>query len=226
MNCERYQEKILGALASGETLPIGEIAAHLRACAGCREFYEAKRQLLVAIDASVRAMVNEDVPASLLPRVRTRMEAASARQMGWRPRWQMGIAAALLLALTFAVMWHRPEQNSARTSPASVATPESTAAVAEPNARGGEKHLVQKKGSVLRKVARPIIGPSEQRIEVIVLPEEREAFAKFVAELPKQEEAAAVLTRPASEAGNPSVEIALLQIRELKVEPLEPSEEK
>ena len=82
------------------------------------------------------------------------------------------------------------------------------------------------KQTVWKKTIAPSPELPDQRVEVIVLADQREAFARFVAELPKEKEATAGLTRPASEPEGVPVEIALLQIHELKVEPLEPSEEK
>jgi hypothetical protein len=51
--------------------------------------------------------------------------------------------------------------------------------------------------------------------------EERQAFARFVAELPDEREVALALTRPASALEDVPVEIALLQIESLELKPLE-----
>jgi len=77
MNCKGYQEKMLEALANGKTAPSGEIAEHLRRCGECRDFYDAQGRLLAAIEAGVRAMVNEAVPTSVLPGLRARRRSAS-----------------------------------------------------------------------------------------------------------------------------------------------------
>jgi hypothetical protein len=58
-------------------------------------------------------------------------------------------------------------------------------------------------------------------LEVIVLAEEREAFAKFVAAIPSNENVAVALSRPAPSVPGAPVEIALLQVSSMKVDPLE-----
>jgi len=68
-------------------------------------------------------------------------------------------------------------------------------------------------------------APKEQPTEtpdVMVFAEEREAFARFVAKVPADPQRVVALTRPAPPGQDPAVEIALLQIETLKVNPLEP----
>jgi len=227
MKCEQYQREIGDALAGGEAVRSAELAAHLRSCRSCREFHEAQRQLLGAIETGVRTMVNEAVPASLLRSVRTQMEAAPVGRISRRAAWRMAVVTVTVLAVTFGVMRHRREPNLARTNPGGPSLPGAAAVAAGPNTPGAGQMLVQKKQTVSRKAAAPSLEPSlGQRMEVIVLPEERKAFAKFMAELPKEKSVTAGLTRPVSEPENAPVEIALLHIQELKLELLEPSEEK
>jgi hypothetical protein len=57
--------------------------------------------------------------------------------------------------------------------------------------------------------------------EVMVLAEERAAFVRFVTDLPEEREIAVAFTRPATEAKDEPVEIALLRIDDLEVTPLE-----
>jgi hypothetical protein len=58
--------------------------------------------------------------------------------------------------------------------------------------------------------------------EVIVLAEEREAFAKFVAEVPEQPQVVVGLTHPAPDTLDAPIEIALLHIDRLEVNLLNP----
>ena len=225
MNCERYQERINEALASGDRVLNVEIAMHLKVCGACQEFYEKQRRLFAAMDAGVRAMMNEAVPASLLPVPGLRMEGISAAPVVWRPAWLIAAAAGVILAIAFGVMRRSPEQNPLRANPGSVSSSNSAAMVAVPNDPATIRRERKNQG-VLRKTTLPAGEPPEQLAEVIVLSNEGEAFARFVAQLPKEKEATAGLTRPALEQENTPVEIALLQIQELKVEPLEPAEEK
>jgi len=86
MSCETYREKLQDELLRGDTTLRSEVAAHVRGCADCREFYEAQRWLLGAMDSGVRALVNESVPASLVAGVKARIEAKEVRQslLSWR----------------------------------------------------------------------------------------------------------------------------------------------
>jgi predicted anti-sigma-YlaC factor YlaD len=226
MNCERYQETMSDTLASGESELNAEIAAHLRTCGECREFYEVQRRLLAAIDEGVRGMVNEPVPASLLPVACERMEEAPARRKAWQPGWPIAVAATLILAIGFAAMRHNWEQKDTLTEPAAVPAPDTFAVVVTPDDSGGGQHVEQKKQVATGKAVTPNPVPSAQTAEVIVLPDEREAFARFVSRLPEEREAAAGLARPAAQEEKERAEIALLQIKELEVDPLERSEAK
>ena len=170
-------------------------------------------------------MVSGEAPASLLPRVRACMEPTTTGLKGWRLAW-FTAAATAALAITFGVLRHNSEQNPLRTNPGGASSPDSAAAVVAPNAPNAEQHAVQKKQTVWKKTIAPSPELPDQRVEVIVLADQREAFARFVAELSKEKEATAGLTSAAAEPESAPVEIALLQIHELKVEPLEPSEEK
>ncbi len=118
MSCERYRDKLVDALASGEGAPGGEIATHLRVCSDCRGFYEAQRLLFGAIDSGVRVVMNEAVPPSLLPGVRARMEEVQVAGTDWKFSWNVLAAAAVvaLAALGF-VARHEP-----RTTPVLVET--------------------------------------------------------------------------------------------------------
>src|SRR5215472_9829772 len=186
MSCKRHQEEINEALAAVQTALSAHLAAHLRTCGECLEYYEGQRQLLASIDAGVRAMVSEEAPASLLPRVRACMEPTTASLKGWRPAW-FTAAATAALAITFGVLRHNSEQNPLRTNPGGASSDDSAAAVLAPNAPDAEQHAVQKQ-TVWKKAIAPSPELPDQRVEVIVLADQREAFARFVAELPKEKE--------------------------------------
>ena len=102
MSCERHRKKLSDALAGGAVALSENVAAHVRACAGCREFYEAQKHLFGAVDTGVRAMVNEAVPASLLPGVRARMEEVRTRRLDWRPAWGVVAIVGMILLIGFS----------------------------------------------------------------------------------------------------------------------------
>jgi hypothetical protein len=73
----------------------------------------------------------------------------------------------------------------------------------------------------IKRVAVPEDG--EAKLEVLVLAEERAAFARFVSDLPEERDVAVALTRQEADGNDKTVEIALLRIDELDVKPLESS---
>jgi hypothetical protein len=221
MSCEGYRDKLITALASGESSLAGDVAMHLRVCAECKKFYEAQVHLFEAIDSGVRAMVNETVPASLFPRVRTQVAEAGMPRRRWGLTWSFAaVAIAAVLVVIVGLLRRGPETTSELRdrSPAVAqgargatgATPaQSQVITAAPKHRSTEAKIV----TVPKET---VTAP-----EVLVLAEERAAFVRFVTDLPGERDAAVALTRPATDAKDEAMEIALLQINELEVKPLE-----
>lgn len=225
MNCERYRERLMDGLASGADSLDGGIAGHLRICVECRKFYEAQVNLFGAIDAGVRTMMNETVPVSLLPGVRARVAEIGAPQRSWKVAWRfaaVGIAAAMVIGVGLL------RQGSEKTNRVTARVPALTQGVREmapasvPRAQSQAGAVAPKRRQLeVKRVAVPEDG--EAKPEVLVLAEERAAFARFVSDLPKDRDVAVALTRQVAETGDKAVEIALLRIDELDVKPLESS---
>ena len=98
MPCENYREALIEAAATGAA-PSRELRLHMDACASCSAAFAEELQLFVAIDSGVRATANSEVPASLLPRVRARLNEHPATRRFWIPAWA---AVAAVAALVFA----------------------------------------------------------------------------------------------------------------------------
>jgi hypothetical protein len=223
MSCEGYQDKLVDALASGEGGLGGDLATHLRACAECKKYYEAQVHLFGAIDAGVRMMVNEEVPASLLPGVRALVAENGAPRRHWNLGWGFAaLAAAAVMAMsvglprrasetTGKVAGRVPTVSKGMNDAARVAPMPQQAAAAAP-----KRHTIKVKNVTVAK-------GGEARPEVLVLAEERAAFARFVTDLPAERDVAVALTRASTDGKDAAVEIALLQIDELDVKPLESS---
>jgi hypothetical protein len=220
MNCKQCQEKILESLAAGEDLLAPEIAAHRNSCVACNEFYDAQRSLFQSVDAALRSLVNQPVPPSLLPAMRARLDEESLPRHAWISTWSLAVVAAVaILAVSVGYVLRRPENRSASSENTSIAT--HSVGNQQPT---GQIQMQPQPAKVLPipsfKRAMPTV-PSPAAPEVIVLAEERQAFAKFVAELPEEGNVALALTRPAPPMADSPVEIALLQIEEVEVKPLE-----
>jgi hypothetical protein len=216
MNCKKCQEKILESLAAGKDFPVPDVAAHQNSCVGCAQFFDVQRNLFRSVDASLRLLVNQPVPPSLLPGLRARMDKKFVPRRAWTPRWSYAIVAAvaiLAVSIGYVVLRSVDHLNSPKTSSIASRTIGNPQPVVQP---------FRESANVLPKPRDKGVGPavsSPATPEVIVLAEERQAFAKFVAEVPEDRDVALALTRPAE--ADDSVEIALLQIDSLEVKPLE-----
>ncbi|HXR34198.1 MAG TPA: hypothetical protein VN830_10840 [Verrucomicrobiae bacterium] len=222
MNCQNAREQITDTLAAGNVELSGDLTGHVQSCAGCGTFYARQAELFLAMDSGLSAMANEPVPVSLLPRVRARMEE-SVSGRGWVSN-RLAAAAALAVVLVAVIFFPRAEKKPLEVPVMAIPTlskdrPEAHqhgeiagAAAALPI---GQK-MIRAKASGPANTNEIAAAP-----EVIVLVEERQAFARFVAELPKEREVALALTRPAPAPEDVPVEIALLQIESLELNPLE-----
>lgn len=214
MSCEGYRDKLIVALASGAGSLDGDVATHLGTCAACEKFYEAQVNLFGAIDSGLRAMVNEAVPASLLPRVRARVAEAGTPHGAWGFSWGFAaVAVAAVLLISVGLLKQSPDSRNKVND---------RIPVVFQGARDA-KEVTPEQPRVI--AAGPKLSSSEVKMvaapEVLVLAEERAAFEKFVKNLPEEREVAVAFTRPATDAKDEGVEIALLQIDELDVKPLE-----
>ena len=95
MPCEPYKNALVETAATGAE-PQGELRAHLAACPACRTAFAEEQSLFSSIDARLHATANVEMPPSLLPRVRARLDQAAAPQSRWIPAWA-AVAASLAL---------------------------------------------------------------------------------------------------------------------------------
>jgi len=223
MSCQRCQEKMVEALASGQGAVHGELAAHLRVCAECRKFREAQVHLFGAIDSGVRAMVDVFVPPSLLPGLRARVAEDGVARQPWSFTWGVAtVAVVAVLAVSVGLLRRGPGNSrgvvdrspvvAREVGGAHSVTPRQPQVVAPAPIHARAQHEVAKA---------PQVGATAP--EVLVLPAERAAFIRFVTDLPEERDVAVAFTRPATDAKDEALEIALLQIDELKLKPLESS---
>jgi hypothetical protein len=223
MNCERVQEKVIEALASGESELRGRQRLHLQSCVGCRAFFADQTALFQAIDSRLRVIANEPVPPSLLPGLRVRLREDAPAHSLWIPvRQRFAIAAVVILAVVVSLPLRRTE-------PVAHSTAESPLVA---SGRSSEVPAKPSEAAVLATLPRRPHAASASRAgaavpapapEVLVLGEEQEAFAHFVAGLFSDRDAAAALASAEPAKGDAPVEIALLTIESVEVKPLEGS---
>ena len=116
MPCEHDKDALIELAASGAT-PQGELRAHLDGCASCRAALDEEQSLFANIDSGLHATANREVPISLLPRVRAKLDGAAAQLPGWSSGWlALAAAATAVAALFLTVRIHSNNTDSLSTS--------------------------------------------------------------------------------------------------------------
>ena len=224
MNCQSAKEQITDMLAAGSVELTRDLTGHVQSCPGCGTFYARQAEMFRAMESGLSAMANEPVPVSLLPRVRARLEArASSRKWLFQVLTASAVAAVILLAVYVPRGTKRPPSVAVKEVPATrqeAPTPpelrldQIAVSVAAPRR---EPRVAHKKTGRLPDTTQTTAGSG-----VIVLGEEREAFARFVAELPEKRDVAMALTRPAPQSKAQALEISPLQVIGLEIALLDP----
>jgi hypothetical protein len=220
MNCRNAQEKIIDLMASRESGLREELDQHVRGCARCRAFLASQASLSTAVDSHLRLIANEPVPSSLLSGVRARLEQEAAPGqwiLGWR---FAAVAAAVVLVAAAGIRTRRPDipgrapQATAQVAPGSpnmnralTLSPQ----IQQPASQNSPVAAVRKAG-VLAHSSAP---------EVLVLPEEQQAFRRFVRDISKDRDTAKALVAAVPDSADAPVDIALLTIESVEVKPLE-----
>jgi len=232
MNCKKIHQEILDRLAAGETPLPAALEAHQASCAACREYYRSQVGLFHSIDRGLGVMANAPMPPSLLPAVRARLDGRQqvTGMLSFRGWTFAAFAATALAMIAFLFFGDRSIQPSNKmsqvaraTAPRTVQPKQGVPAVAPASKRAAPvanspKRLSSAKSDV-------VSSPKESTPEVMVLAEEREAFARFIAQVPENPAAAIALTQPMPRGDEAVMEIALLTIKPGEVKPLELSEE-
>jgi len=218
MKCQVAQKKITEGFAAGLATLSSDVHAHLKSCEKCKRFYEKEKTLLLALDRELQNLVNRRVPTSLLPRVRAGLEQTAARPALGAAGWSLvALSAAMALAVCLGSLLNRaprytteverqPLVSQAAHPPTPKPPSPSRAAAANPAALVEAPRASHVKTSIAGR-------------EVLVLAEERDAFARFVVHrVPNQIETG--VTASSSEQSDAPLEIALLQIEKVQIEPL------
>lgn len=225
MNCKEYQEIILNALAGGTNSLSPELSAHQQSCAACRAFSEIQAALFRSIDSGLLVISNPEMPSSLLSGVRIRLAQQPTTLSAWRPSWSLAAVVAAVAILTMSVVHVRRRPDMFPDPPARVAvrspisnTPPSIEQSPGKSTTASSMRSAQRKPVILPVPAQ--LSP-EALPEVMVLVEERTAFAKFVAGVQQEKEVALPVARPSPSQPDSVIEIALLRIEEIALQPLE-----
>jgi hypothetical protein len=220
MPCEQYQDALIDLAAKGAE-PAGDVRAHLAACPSCRSHMEKEQFLFGAINSGVHTAANAEIPDSFLARVRVRLAQESEPRRRAIPAWTLASAALVILAAIWTLhpqLRVGPAQQAAKpdaVAAKSDAEPLIASSIETPaHAPVSQAHLRRRSTRVESIQETPVLPP-----EVLVPPDERQAFARFLAGTHgRQDIAQAFLHRARDQESFP---LAPLQIARLEIEPLE-----
>jgi anti-sigma factor RsiW len=229
MLCEHYKEALTEAAARGAQSS-GDLRAHLASCAACCVVFEQEQALFASIDGGLQVVANAEVPASLLPRVRARLDEAVVPRSHWV---QPLIFASASVALAFGVFLMA---RSHRATPENIAgqDPVVTSTSVTPRAKmnpgkiplaGTQTASMQASHSHGVRNSTTIHSAASSNPEVLVPPDEREAFARFLGRDQALATLASVSVAWAPKPPRESVEILPVEIASLAVTPLNKDED-
>jgi hypothetical protein len=219
MLCQHYKEALIEAAASSAQAQ-GELRAHLDACASCRAEFEREQTLFASIDAGLHVTANPEVPASLLPRVRARLDEAATPLTHWFQPWIFAAASVALAVTIFLIApphHTRPDSQAKQAPQIPVAV---TPGISAPqqnsgaSARIASSNVDRSQRGHHSTLLRPL---ASSQLEVLVPPDERDAFASFVAVLGERREVELALVTPGPQREDEPTSLAPLQINELEI---------
>ena len=215
MPCEHYKDALIEVVATGAA-PQGGLRAHLDECASCRAAFDEEQSLFAAIDSGLHAEANAEVPPSLIPRVRTRLDesaiARPRRSSSWFALAGAAVAAAFFLAVT-------TRHDNARPSPTNLAVNRTPAPQIIPVQQGASPSALPKKGN---SGPRPLASTARNSVQLAEL-----ASHKLMPEILVQRDQEILLASYAQQWGSrgraPLVasEVVDAKLELLKVQPIQ-----
>ena len=181
MPCQHFKDALIEAAASGFQ-PQGDLRAHVNACDSCCAAFEQEQSLFSSIDAGLQVTANAEMPPSLLPRVRARLQQESALSRSWLTNWLVLASATGVLVTLFAVhaVWRtnvvqKPVETAGKTIvPPRVTLPaqKQNPAVLPPMKKNSvpQRHLAIAKNSrahetlIRRKTMPEVLVPRDQEV--------------------------------------------------------------
>jgi hypothetical protein len=226
MPCQHYKEALIETAAGGSE-PQGDLRVHLDACAACRAAFEQEQSLFASIDAGLHVTANAELPASLLPRVRARLEEESAPRRGWfANRLVLASAAVLVVAFIAArAVWRtnvvpEPVETAGKTNVPPQVTPSSqnpTPVVAPPMEKNSS---VQRQLAIARNPTEHGTPLTGKTMPEVLVPRDQEALLAEYAGQWSLHKRAPLLAQDSDTIVLAPLQVAQIQIAELDVKPL------
>ena len=224
MNCQSAREQITDTLAAGHAELTGELTGHVQSCASCRTFCAQQAELFRAMDSGLSAMANEVVPASLLPRVRVRMEETRTSNP-WFDRF-LPAAAVLVIACLIALPLVRrsfrsggvqvaviPERNEIGVEPREPLSGQPENSTIHPATRVQSPHLSAQPSAAQRPA-------QTAEAAILVSSEESQGLLQLAAAVPRDPQWAQAMLHPATPQSIQVAPIEPVEIANLEVNPL------
>lgn len=179
MNCERYKNALLDAAARSEK-PDAKLARHLESCIRCRTTLQSERELFSRIDSALRARVNESPQASFLAQVRVQLSKETPADGGSNPMWSVTGAAlaVVLIAMIYPLVNARQPRIQGNLQAPSMGASQSAGLRQSAHAANAESDVESRQHFSRHSESKNGI---QQEPEVLVPPDEQQAFAQFVA---------------------------------------------
>ena len=225
MPCEHYKDALIDAAAAGAA-PQGELRAHLAGCASCRAAFDQEQSIFSAIDSGLHASANAEVPASLLPRVRARLDESAIAGPRGSSSWFALAGAAVAAAAFFLVVITR--QNNPRPTPTNIVANRTAAPRVLPTVQGAPRSVLPKNGnsvprtpvSTTRNSAPPAELASHKLTPEILVPRDQETLLASYAQQWDSGKHPPLLAGEVDQKASALLEISPIQIPELDVKPL------
>lgn len=223
MTCDKFENALLQAAASKDK-PDAKLARHLNHCSTCRTTLRSERELFSRIDSTLRAQVNEDPPPAFLAQLRLQLSKEVTARPGSNRVWHIAGAALALIFVAVLYPLVNARQSNVQGNAEMPTVKVAQSAEVEQSTHVREGLTARSPHHSKRPVVQRVV---EQEPEVLVPPDEQQAFAQFVARVAQRDaRAQAVVTPAANKTVNKttelpqvsSVEIADLQLSRARQE--------
>jgi hypothetical protein len=224
MPCENYKDALNSAAAGAPATRA--LRSHLVSCDACRTALTEEQALLASIDAGLHTVANTEVPPSLVPSVRVRLQESAPPRTPWVVPFLVPAAAALLVALFVAhgLRWftRKPSENNSTASATPPKQPthsQSPSVVAQPPQQSARAGTVGASRGPSSAPLSPRAAHAETFPEVLV-PRDQEALLVDYAQQWRSHRAIVLAAAQLSDAPLKPMEVAPIQIDLLDVKPL------
>lgn len=224
MPCEPYQDALTAAAAGAPATRA--LRSHLTSCEVCRTALAEEQALLASIDAGLHTVANTEVPPSLVPSVRVRLQESAPARARWVVPFLVPAAAVLLVALFVAheLRWftRKPSENN---STASATPPQPSAHSQLPSVTAQPPQQSARAGAVgaSRGPSSAQFSPRAAHPETfpeVLVPRDQEALLADYAQQWRSHGTIVLAAAPLSDAPVRPMEVAPIQIELLDVKPL------